>query len=748
MHSSFAKDRGSSTVLSQQTIDFTMKRTSSLLLLLALSFPLFVSAESLPPLIDGKSPQTVDEAWAGYDPTVEPLEIEICKQWEEEGVVLRAVRYCIGTFKGRKSWMGALYGFPKGEANLPGLVQIHGGGGMASKSPCIDNAKRGYATLSLSWRADDRYLERYDLPARAQTDWGAVEGRQVAESRGIEADNDKRYDPVPSARNTGYFLRVLAARRGLTFLDQQPEVDGSRLGVDGHSMGGVITLQTAAMDDRVKAAAPSCAPPLVLDGSLKARTASPNAYASHIKGPILFMSPPNDFHGRAEDVAWIIDHMPSKDFRISRSVHLNHKHTPSSLAAKERWFDAKLKEGFTYPEQPGILIDLTTGDRRPRVTITPDDGMPIAFVDVFYTRDAKEAEYATNRTRYWQFAKPEIEAGTYSARLDLFDIDKPLWVFANVYYKLTGESALTKASDTFTVSTRLVMLSAKQLAEAGTQMDKDTRQIIESFEPGWEKEWIISGNKWETWKLNHPRVPLPQYGKLILDVQSREANRLSVDIGGYRGSFNVEAEPVARRIDIQPFDLVHKTTKARLLNWSGLKRPMMSLSTSRSKPAPIFAQFRWENIAKEIFMATRPFQLGDARGEDAKVGLTFELADQVVGRFDPDAKSVRVDEALGDVDLTQGLQVHAQGRSELTYFLKGAFSTFSATLVPCYQASVTFEVHGDGKKLFESGKFRGKTPPQDISVEVSGVQELKLVVTEGGNGWGGDWVMWANPMCQ
>ena len=40
----------------------------------------------------------------------------------------------------------------------------------------------------------------------------------------------------------------------------------------------------------------------------------------------------------------------------------------------------------------------------------------------------------------------------------------------------------------------------------------------------------------------------------------------------------------------------------------------------------------------------------------------------------------------------------------------------------------------------------GKRAPEDIAVDVSGVEGLKLIVTEGGNGWGGDWVMWANPL--
>ena len=101
---------------------------------------------------------------------------------------------------------------------------------------------------------------------------------------------------------------------------------------------------------------------------------------------------------------------------------------------------------------------------------------------------------------------------------------------------------------------------------------------------------------------------------------------------------------------------------------------------------------------------------------------------------------------MEESDFQTGLQVHSP--SEVTYFLNGKFSTFTAKLVPGYQSSVTFEVHADGKKLFDSGAFGGQSSPKDIEVDIAGAQKLKLVVTEGGNGWGGDWVMWADAACR
>ncbi|MCE9631901.1 MAG: acetylxylan esterase [Planctomycetia bacterium] len=70
--------------------------------------------------------------------------------------------------------------------------------------------------------------------------------------------DDYTLDPVESPRNSNWFIVVLAARRGITFLKQQPEVDPERIGVYGLSMGGKLTTNVAAIDKRVKAAVPSC----------------------------------------------------------------------------------------------------------------------------------------------------------------------------------------------------------------------------------------------------------------------------------------------------------------------------------------------------------------------------------------------------------------------------------------------------------------------------------------------------------
>ena len=96
-------------------------------------------------------PQNVAELWAGYDPRKEPLRTEVVREWEEDGVEVRCVRYFIGSFKGKVAWMAAFYATPKGEKNLPGVLHMHGGGQRANLHFVKYHARRGYAALSVNW---------------------------------------------------------------------------------------------------------------------------------------------------------------------------------------------------------------------------------------------------------------------------------------------------------------------------------------------------------------------------------------------------------------------------------------------------------------------------------------------------------------------------------------------------------------------------------------------------------------------
>ncbi|MBE3123887.1 MAG: hypothetical protein IMZ65_03710 [Planctomycetes bacterium] len=110
-------------------------------------------------------------------------------------------------------------------------------------------ARNGYAGLSINWGGEPMEGAAAGDP---NTDWGALDATQKGHNSHYSSmqPDAKTLDAVESPRNNNWFLLVLAARRGLTFLQQQPEVDAGRLGVCGHSMGGKLTADVAGIDAR------------------------------------------------------------------------------------------------------------------------------------------------------------------------------------------------------------------------------------------------------------------------------------------------------------------------------------------------------------------------------------------------------------------------------------------------------------------------------------------------------------------
>ena len=59
---------------------------------------------------------------------------------------------------------------------------------------------------------------------------------------------------------------------------------------------------------------------------------------------------------------------------------------------------------------------------------------------------------------------------------------------------------------------------------------------------------------------------------------------------------------------------------------------------------------------------------------------------------------------------------------------------------------VVFQVWGDGEKLYDSGLVTAAGGPRSVDVPVAGVELLRLVVPDGGNGNTHDHSSWADAM--
>jgi cephalosporin-C deacetylase-like acetyl esterase len=610
--------------------------------------------ETLTPLQGEPAPRTHAELWAGYNPRAEPLDVEVLKEWEEDGVVLKVLRYRIGVFKDQKAMMAAVYGYPKSGQNLPGLVQIHGGGQYADYRAPLTNAKRGYATISISWagrinapgyRVSPTEVKLFwegktdDPTHKVTTDWGALDAyhaptRYTNGSFGTTKPAEWTLDSVESPRNNQWFLCTLGARRALTFLEQQPEVDKTRLGVYGHSMGGKLTVMTTAADSRVRASAPSCGgiSDRYSDNSLYSATISDDVNLKQIACPIIFLSPSNDFHGHINHLPAAVSEIKSTVWRVTCSPHHNHQDTPEYEVATQLWFDQHLKGAFTCPETPKTSLDLDTANGVPSFTVEPDTSQPILHVDIYYTQQGREEgeikDRENRKNRFWHHADAKRKGKTWAAGLPLLSTDLALWVYANVVYPLdkpvTGAGYYygSFTAETFNLSSLVQMVTADQLKAAGTQATLKQSLVIESFEGGWEKEWFTyRPQDWarRTHKIYDEQWKAPEHAKLALEVRSVQPNKLVVGIDRYATEIQLDGGSAWQPIVLSSQDF-RNISGGTLPDWKGIKELRLgaqeTLRAKRGETArpltlgaawqgakPEFRSLRWIAEMKEYYPA-------------------------------------------------------------------------------------------------------------------------------------------------
>ncbi len=499
-------------------------------------------------------PRTLAELWAGFPAfdKATPLETEIVKEWEQDGVVCRVVRYRVGVFKGAPATMAAFYAFPKGATKLPGLVQLHGGGQSANLDCVVTDARRGYASLSLNWGGNKLQFGRtqmaYDGP---NTDWGKLDAthppqrNKVNHFAGPLSPDDYTLDAVESPRNSNWFLVLIAARRAITFLQQQPEVDPARIGVYGHSMGGKLTTDLAGIDQRVKAAVPSCGgsgnileSQADLPGCSKTRPSamelacvSDNAYIPGITCPILWLSPANDFHAHIDNMAWNWRNLPDDRVRFSIAPHLNHRHTDEHAITQQLWFEQHLKGAFTMPRTPRFELALKTPDGVPVLTVTPDEALPVRRVDVYYAIDPHEL------TRFWRSAATVQAGAAWKAACPVMSLDQPLFAYANVLYdtpaayRNIAQPPGQDNSNMFAISSRVLSAAPVQLRAAGVQATDKPERLIDDGARGWRDWYRLNWGHPPLWcattrKLKDPKWRGPDGAKLLFEIQSQTDNTL------------------------------------------------------------------------------------------------------------------------------------------------------------------------------------------------------------------------------
>jgi dienelactone hydrolase len=505
-------------------------------------------------------PTTPEALWASVDKESgrTPLEAEVLKTWEQDSVMMHMVRFTVGVYRGKKSKLAGYYGYPKGGSNLPALVQINGGGQRGSPGGPLRWAKRGYACFNPNNGAQP--WEK-GIP---NTDWGALTPGIPGDRRngkGKLAPGPGTIDEVVSPRNHQWFPRMVGARRAITFLQGRPEVDPDRIGVRGHSTGGVMTVYVS-VDPRVKAAVPSVggsgfwqAPIPYVTGNLRGTggadeaqqrlfisAISCDAHWKIMKCPIFFLGASNDFNSPTDNVWKALCTVPHKERSWVLAPHYNHSFNESAAIADLMWFEAHLKDAFEFPAMPKGELILKAADGIPTFTVIPDPESRhrIKAVDVYYSYGRHPVG------RFWSDGRAGKAGDRWEGKCPTFHRDEPLFAFACVTYGIDHVVDGTRKTTVpeLMVTSSFHAATPGQLAQAGVLPTEKRSRLIETF-GGELRDWtgkldLTGKSRWSisTRKVKDPRWLGPEDGELVFEIKAPAGSLLGASVGRRNRSAN------------------------------------------------------------------------------------------------------------------------------------------------------------------------------------------------------------------
>jgi len=310
-----------------------------------------------------------------------------------------------------------VFGYYAVPTNAPGpypaLVLVHGAGQTAYSEWALHWANRGYVALAMD-------LNGYDANGRRRPDGGPPYG--VA---GLFPSCDDEH-----VGDTWVYHAVAAVVRAISLVAVQPEVDVTRIGVHGISMGGVLTSIVAGLDDRLKVAVPVFGAGYLYEDSglwdyyldwvgcgARRRWTEEFDAARYLPGArcsMLFMSgatdpffPPNTFQHSFETAAGPVT--------VSMRPRVDHGciwAMPWTEIEVTRFLEATLHNGVPLATLGVLRRD---GDQ---VSASYNSPWPVAMAELWYTTDIGPW---TNRS--WRVRSANISTSTITAPLP---VERPL----------------------------------------------------------------------------------------------------------------------------------------------------------------------------------------------------------------------------------------------------------------------------------------------------------------------------------
>jgi hypothetical protein len=478
---------------------------------------------------------------------------------------------------------------------------------MSWPSINLPYVKDGWACLSFDYcgKTGDRqhytkYLDRFSYANHDRASGGVVHDRTL--------DGKSITDPRQSAD----YVWLAIERRALSYLEQQKQVDKTRLGAIGYSYGGTL-LWALGTDPRLKAIVPHFGigwieywrnhavwmynnpyvePAKTPGEELFLATMAPEAYVPHITAPTLFLNGSNDHHGCFERGLESFKHFaPGVPWAFA--VQARGHHNTDKLDQDTRMWLEKYVLGMDifWPAHPTAEIKLDANGV-PELRITPASPQRVRKVEAFYAQ--KEP---VNMNRNWRDI-PSIKQGdTWVAKMPVLQVNDYVFGYANINY----DTSVVRSTDfKAAIPSKLGLAKATDTATALYTGDGSIgawSHVVETEGIGGIKGFRCTDNQLgiSTELTTKPEWAADsQKSQLRFKFYCTQPQTLLITAGTFETEIEITAaDDHWQDMQLPANKLINPNSKERLASWKGVTAIQLKPKSDADITKVLFAQFEW-----------------------------------------------------------------------------------------------------------------------------------------------------------
>ncbi|MEO1997546.1 MAG: prolyl oligopeptidase family serine peptidase [Planctomycetaceae bacterium] len=548
--------------------------------------------------------------WSDFDPNRGPWNEDVVAEVTRDGVYYRD-SYISAWVLGEEIRVFCKYAVKQDRRRAPGLLNVHGWMG----APNIDRTyvDEGWAVLAHDYcgaTGQRKHYTRYPKPlAHANMDrkWGGSIRAHTPDRKSIT-------DPTQTSDYVWYAIQ----RRVLSYLEQQKQVDASRLAAKGYSYGGTI-MWNLGTDPRIKAIVayfgigwneyyrskqvwmyevPYREPQRTPGERLYLSAIAPQAHVPYIKAATLFLNGTNDHHGGHERGLQSFK-MFQAGVPWSFAQQARGHHNTEKIGQNTRFWLRKhvLGADVFWPEHPQSRIRLDQAGI-PELVVTPASPDRVKNVDVYY---ALKSPVSFNRS--WRDTTSQHgAANTWIAKLPVIDVDDYVFAFANITYDTTVvRSTDFAAAIPSKLGTAVATDAPSDVIYTGGDGVGGWSHVVEVEGPGGSKGFRSTDRRRGsgTEQLNDPKWQAPVGTRLGFRFFCTQPLKLQFRAGDHwQAVIDITAADDWQQMVVPAKMLINRHNGKPLTSWRNIGKIHFLPHARSDITRVIFSDFRWLPVAR------------------------------------------------------------------------------------------------------------------------------------------------------